>query len=138
MPARKLFVNVMVRDLPASMAFFRAMGFKFNPQFTNEQAAALMFGGDAFAMLLTEPMFRSFTDREPCDMRTHIEGMYALTCDSRAEVDALMGKALAAGGSEPRPPMDHGFMYQRTLGDLDGHVWELFWMDPGALQAEPD
>lgn len=135
MPARKMFVNVMVKDLPASKEFFLKLGFTFNPQFTDENAASLEFGGDAYAMLLTEPFFRSFTDREPCDTRTHLEGLYALTCEDRAEVDRIVDAGVAAGGTEPRPAMDHGFMYQRSLADLDGHVWEFFWMNPEYVHA---
>lgn len=134
MSARKVFINVAVRDLDASKAFFEAMGFSINPKFTDENAACVMFGGDAYAMLLTHKMFSSFTGREIIDARTHVEGLFALSCEDRAEVDQIMEKGLAAGGTEPRPADDHGFMYQRSLADLDGHVWELFWMDPAAAE----
>lgn len=130
---RKLFLNLPVRDLKRSMEFFSKLGFEFNPQFTDETATCMLIGEDAYAMLLVHEKFKQFTKNEICDTRTHTEGLFALTAQSRAEVDELVNKALAAGGKPAQPPVDHGFMYTCTFYDLDGHHWEIFWMDPAAL-----
>jgi predicted lactoylglutathione lyase len=132
--SRKMFVNLVVRDLTRSMDFFRSLGFDFNPKFTDQNGACMIVGDDAFVMLLTEPFFRRFTRREPCDTTTHTEGLFALSCASKAEVDDLVKKAVAAGGSHAMEPQDHGFMYGWSFYDPDGHHWEVFWMDPKAAQ----
>lgn len=132
--SRKLFVNLPVRDLDASMAFFRKLGFEFNPQFTDDKAACMIFSEEAFAMLLREPFFRGFTKREICDTRTHTETLLALSCTSRAEVDELVHQAIAAGGKPAMDPQEHGFMYAWSFYDLDGHHWEVLWMDPSHAQ----
>jgi uncharacterized protein len=133
-PSRKIFVNLPVRDLNKSMAFFSTLGFEFNPKFTDENAACMIISQEAFAMLLTEPFFKTFTRREPCDTTRYTEGLFALSCDSRAEVDELVKKAIAAGATHAMDPQDHGFMYGWSFYDLDGHHWEIFWMDPKAAQ----
>ena len=133
--SRKLFVNLAVRDLGRAMAFFSALGFRFNPQFTDEKAACMIVSEDAFVMLLAEPFFRTFTTRQPCDTATHTEGLFALSCSSRAEVDDLVRTAVAAGGGHAMPPQDHGFMYGWSFYDPDGHHWEVMWMDPASLQG---
>lgn len=130
--ARKIFVNLPIRDMQRSQAFFRALGFEFNPQFTNEQGACMVVGEDIFVMLLVEPFFRTFTKKPVADARESTEVLVCLSCDSREEVDALVRKALAAGGKAPNAPQDHGFMYGHGFEDLDGHLWELVWMDPNA------
>lgn len=135
--SRKIFVNLPVKDLDRVKQFWRSLGFTFNPQFTDDNAGCLVFGQDAYAMLLTEKFFRTFTKKEICDTKTHCEGLFALSCESRAEVDALMDKALSHGAVEPTAPQDHGFMYQRGFYDLDQHHWEVFWMDPAHVQAQP-
>lgn len=132
-PPRMLFVNLPVSDLGRSMAFFAALGFEFNPKFTDENAACMIISDAACAMLLVTSYFKTFTKKEPCDSRTHTEGIFALSCSSRAEVDALVGKALAAGGKPAMPPVDHGFMYGASFYDLDDHHWEVLWMDPEAI-----
>jgi predicted lactoylglutathione lyase len=132
--SRKMFVNLAVRDLKKSMAFFSAFGFQFNPKFTDEKAACMVISDDAFVMPLTEPFFRTFTKRAPCDTSTHTEGLFALSCGSRAEVDEMVKKAIAAGGTHAMNPQDHGFMYTWSFYDLDGHHWEVLWMDPKAAQ----
>ena len=134
--SRKIFVNLAVRDLKKSMDFFGKLGFEFNPQFTDDKAACMVFSEDAYAMLLTEPFFKTFTKREICDTATHTEGLFALSCENRAEVDELVNKALAAGGKNAMPPQDHGFMYGSSFYDLDGHHWEVLWMDPAAIQQQ--
>lgn len=131
---RKIFVNLPVRDLQKSMAFFTSLGFEYNRQFTDEKAACMILSEEAFVMLLGEPFFKTFTKREVCDTTRHTEAINALSCASRAEVDALADKALAAGGTAAMPPQDHGFMYGRSFYDLDGHHWEVLWMDPKAIQ----
>lgn len=134
--ARKIFVNLPIREMARSQAFFRALGFDFNPQFTNEQGACMVVGEDIFVMLLVEPFFRTFTQKAIADARATTEVLVCLSCDSRAEVDALVRKALAAGGRAPNPPQDHGFMYGHGFEDLDGHLWELAWMDPKAIPPQ--
>jgi len=133
--ARKLFVNLSVRDLGKSMEFFSRLGFEFNPKFTDDKAACMVVSGDAYVMLLTEPFFKTFTTKAICDTRAQTEGLFALACDSRNEVDVLVEKAVAGGGNPAMPPQDHGFMYVRSFYDLDGHHWEVFWMDPAAANG---
>ncbi|SMF48230.1 hypothetical protein SAMN06265365_11676 [Tistlia consotensis] len=134
--SRKIFVNLPVRDLPRAMAFFEALGFHVNRQFTDETAACLVISEEIYAMLLTEAKFAGFTPKAIADAGKVTEVLTCLSCDSREEVDDLTGRALAAGGREPRPPQDHGFMYGRSFEDPDGHIWELVWMDPSAIRAE--
>ncbi len=131
--ATKIFVNLPVKDLKRSMDFFTKLGFQFNPKFTDDNAACMIVSDEAFVMLLTEPFFRTFTRRKPCDTTTHTEGLFALSCGSRVEVDDLVKKAIAAGGQHAMEPQDHGFMYGWSFYDLDGHHWEPFWMDPKAV-----
>ncbi len=130
--SRKIFVNLPVKDLQKSIAFFTALGFKFNPQFTDENATCMIISEEAFAMLLVEARFKDFTKKAVANAATHTETMLALTAENRAEVDQFADKALAAGGTAAMPPMDLGFMYGRSFYDLDGHHWEVFHMDPGA------
>lgn len=132
---RKLFVNVSVRNLEKAMEFFSRLGFEFNRQFTDEKAACMVVSDEAYFMLLTEPFFRTFARREPCDTSRYTEGMFAISCSGRAEVDELVKKALASGGAPAGPPTDHGFMYAWSFYDLDGHHWEVLWMDPGHVQG---
>jgi predicted lactoylglutathione lyase len=134
--ARKIFVNLPIKDMERSQAFFRALGFSFNPQFTNAQGACMVISEDIFAMLLVEPFFQTFTKKPIADARKSTEVLVCLSCDSREEVDALVKKALTAGGTAPNAPQDHGFMYGHGFEDLDGHVWELVWMDPNAAPPQ--
>lgn len=129
--ARKIFVNLPVRDLQKSVAFFTALGFTFNPKFTDDNATCMIVSEEAFVMLLVQPFFKTFTHRELCDEK-HSEAIFALSCESRAEVDELVKKAIAGGGSHALEPKDHGFMYNWSFYDLDGHHWEVIWMDPAA------
>jgi uncharacterized protein len=132
----KIFVNLPIRDLKKTMAFFSALGFEFNPQFTDDKAACMVLSEEAFVMLLTEPFFKTFTKREICNTSTHTEGLFALSCGSRAEVDDMVSKAVAAGGQHAMPAQDHGFMYGWSFYDLDGHHWEVLWMDPKVIQKQ--
>ena len=129
----KIFVNLPVKDLAKSRDFFSRLGYSFNPQFSDENAACLVISDDIFAMLLTEPFFQSFTKKKIADAGTGTEVMIALSADSRADVDELADKALAAGGRSAGDPQDHGFMYGRSFYDLDDHHWEVVWMDPSAI-----
>jgi predicted lactoylglutathione lyase len=133
--SRKMFVNLPVRDLKRSMDFFGKLGFSFNSQFTDDKAACMIIGEDAFVMLLSEAFFRTFTRKELCDTSKYTEGLVALSCTSRAEVDAMVKTAIAAGGTHAVDAQDHGFMYGWSFYDLDGHHWEVVWMDPKALAS---
>ncbi|WP_428262320.1 VOC family protein [Haliangium sp.] len=131
---RMLFLNLPVRDLDASKTFFGALGFDFDPRFTDDKAACMILDeGSAYAMLLTEPFFDTFTPRRRCDTKTECEGLFALSCVDRGEVDALADKAVVAGGTSAGDPTDHGFMYSKSFHDLDGHQWSLIWMDVDAV-----
>ena len=130
---RKLFLNLPVRDLERSKAFFAKLGFAFNPQFTNADGACMVVSDEAFVMLLPETRFTDFTKRRICDTTTHTEGLFALSCESRAAVDEMVKTALAYGGTHAMEPQDHGFMYGWSFYDPDGHHWEVFWMDPKAI-----
>ncbi|PZQ20515.1 MAG: glyoxalase/bleomycin resistance/extradiol dioxygenase family protein, partial [Stenotrophomonas acidaminiphila] len=125
----QIFVNLPVRDLDRSKAFFTALGYANNPQFTDENAACLVISDTIYVMLLVEPFFQGFTRKTICNARTHTEAILCLSAESRAGVDALADKALAAGGSETLEAKDYGFMYQRSFQDPDGHQWEVVHMD---------
>lgn len=129
----KIFVNLPVKDLERSKAFFTSLGFQFNPQFTDEKAGCLVIGDDVFFMLLTETYFKTFIQKEIADASRSTETILALTCDSKAKVDELVDKALAAGGRPFNESKDLGFMYNRSFQDPDGHLWEFVWMDPAAM-----
>ncbi len=130
--AKKIFVNLPVKDLQKSIEFFTKIGFTFNPQFTDENATCMIISDHIFAMLLVEKRFKDFTKKEIIDAKRQVEVLNALSVDSREEVDAFLAKALAAGATEPVPPQDYGWMYARDIEDLDGHVWEVFYMDEKA------
>lgn len=130
--ARQIFVNLPVKDLPRSVAFFTALGFSFNPQFTSENATCMIVDENIFVMLLVEPFFQGFIKKTICDAHKNTEVLVCLSCESRAEVDELAAKAVAAGGTIPREPEDHGFMYGHAFEDPDGHIWELVYMVPQA------
>jgi uncharacterized protein len=131
--AREIFVNLPVKNMERSKAFFGALGFTFNPQFTNEQGACMVIeDGSIYAMLLVEPFFQTFTKKAIADASKMTEVLLCLSCKSREEVDDLVKKAITAGGSAPNAPQDHGFMYGHGFQDLDGHIWELMYMDPNA------
>ena len=130
--SRQIYVNLAVRDPKRSTEFFRKLGFEFNPQFSDDNAACMIVSDAAGVMLLAEPYFKTFTKRAPCDTSRNTEALLALSCSSRAEVDELVKTAVAAGGKHAMDPQDHGFMYGWSFYDLDGHHWEVFWMDPTA------
>ncbi|MGH3137100.1 MAG: VOC family protein [Gaiellaceae bacterium] len=136
--ARKIFVNVAVEDLDRSVEFFTTLGFEFDPRFTDETATCMVISDEAFVMLLVESKFKEFTKKELVDASAQTEAILAVSAESREAVDELADAALAAGGSAANDPMDYGFMYGRSFNDLDGHLWEVMWMDPAAIeQHEP-
>lgn len=124
----QMFINLPVKDLPRSRKFFEGMGYSFNPQFSNDQGACLVLGEHSFAMLLTHDFFAGFTPKPIGDAHANTSSLIALSCASREKVDELVKLAVAGGATMPKPPVDHGFMYQHGFHDLDGHVWEVFWM----------
>ena len=131
----KIFVNLPVKDLEKLKEFFLKLGYSFNQQFTDEKAASLVISEHIYAMLITEPFFKTFIpNKEIADTAKTKEVLVALSTNSKEEVDELTNKAIAAGGRQFREPEDHGFMYARSFEDLDGHVWEVIWMDPGFVQ----
>jgi uncharacterized protein len=131
--AKQIFVNLPVKDLDRSVAFFTALGFTFNPMFTDENATCMIVAGDIYVMLLVQPFFQTFTPKPLCDAHAQTEVLVCLGVENRAEVDDLVAKALAAGGKTPNPAKDYGFMYQHGFEDLDGHLWELAYMDLAAF-----
>ena len=134
--ANMIFVNLPVRDLKASMAYYKALGFDHNPQFTDDTAACIVISDTIFVMLLTHDKFREFTNTPIPDAKAEIGALYALLRDSREAVDTIAEAALKAGGSEQRAATDYGFMYGRAIADLDGHVWEYTWMDMSQFPSE--
>jgi predicted lactoylglutathione lyase len=133
--ATKIFVNLPVKDLKKSIEFFTNLGYKFNPQFTDETATCMIIGEDIYVMLLTEPKFRMFTPKPICDATRSTEVLVALSMENRPAVDEMVRKAVAAGGTTYNDPQDHGFMYAHGFQDLDGHIWEVFFMEPSAVNA---
>lgn len=128
----KLFLNLPIKDLQKSVTFFTQLGFTFNPKFTDENATCMIVSEDIYVMLLVEKFFQTFTKKSICDTKTSTEALIALSFESKEAVDAMMTKVLAAQGTEPKSATDQGFMYSRYFEDVDGHNWELFWMDPRA------
>ncbi len=130
---KQIFVNLPVKDLNRSKEFFAKLGFTFNPQFTDQNAACMVISEDFYAMLLVEPFFKTFTKKEIANAKNNTEVLIALSEESKKNVDEMLSKALAAGAKEARESQDHGFMYGRSFEDLDGHIWEIFWMDPKTI-----
>ena len=129
---KQIYVNLPVKNLDRTKEFFSALGYSVNPQYSNDQAVCMVISDDIFAMLLVEDFFKTFTTKPIADATKTTEVLVCLSCDSREEVDSLVKKALAAGGRAPNPIQDYGFMYSHGFEDLDGHVWELVYMDPNA------
>ncbi len=124
----QIFVNLPIADMARSKAFFTSLGYAFNPDFTNDKGAGLVLGENLYAMLLVRDFFETFTDKPVADAHETTEVLVCLNCESRAEIDALVAKAIVAGGTAPREAKDHGFMYAHGFEDLDGHIWELVCM----------
>jgi predicted lactoylglutathione lyase len=134
--ATQIFMNLPVRDLDRSVQFFTALGFTFNQDYTDENATCMVINDDAFVMLLVEKFFKTFTAKEIVDATSATEAIMAFSVDSREAVDEMVGKALAAGGTESQPVQDYGFMYSHSFQDPDGHLWEVMWMDPAGPPAD--
>jgi uncharacterized protein len=132
--SRMIFVNLPVQDLTKSVEFFSALGFEFNQQFTDDNTTCMVVSEHACVMLLVRPFFATFTTKDVADSATTTGAVVALSAASREEVDALADKALELGGRMIKEPQDEGYMYGRSFYDIDGHAWEIMWMDPGALQ----
>jgi uncharacterized protein len=132
----KIFVNLPVKDLNKTIEFFTKLGFKFNPQFTDENATCMIVGEDIFVMLLIENFFKTFTKKQICDTSKNTEVIVALSAEGREKVDQMINKAIESGGRESREPQDHGWMYGRSFEDIDGHLWEIIFMDESAMKKD--
>ncbi|MFJ6697649.1 VOC family protein [Streptomyces sp. NPDC091272] len=130
-----IFLNLPVKDLEASKNFFGKLGYGFNEQFSDDKTASMVISDTIVVMLLTEPRFKDFTKKEIADTATTTEALIAISAESRAKVDELCDAALSAGAAPAAEPQDHGFMYGRSFQDLDGHNWEVIWMDPAAVEG---
>ena len=127
--AKQIFINLAVRDVQKSMDFYTELGFTNNPQFSDENGKCMVWSDDIFVMILSYDKFKSFVNKPIADTKSTIAGIYSLSLDSIDDVDNLMINGLNAGGTEPNEMRDYGFMQQRTIEDLDGHTWEVFYMD---------
>jgi predicted lactoylglutathione lyase len=134
--SQMIFVNLPVNDLEVTKSFWSKLGFSFNPQFSDETTACLVFSDTIYAMLITQPRFKEFTKKDIADAATSTEVILCLSADSREKVDEMADAALAAGGSPANEAQDHGFMYGRSFQDPDHHLWEVMWMDVEAATAE--
>ena len=130
---KQIFINLPIKDLNKTNAFFTGLGFSFNPQFSNEIATCVILGENIFAMLLKEEFFKSFTTKEICDAKKSTETLICIQVESREKVNELLTIAIASGGNEHREKQDHGWMYARSMEDLDGHIWEIMFADPSAM-----
>lgn len=131
--ATKVFINLPVKNLEKSMEFFKNLGYNFNPQFTDENAASMVVSENIFVMLLTETYFKTFTKKQICDAKTSTEVLIALDTNSREEVQQTITKAKELGATIYAEPQDHGWMYQHSFADLDGHQWEIAYMDANQM-----
>ncbi|MBW4489638.1 MAG: VOC family protein [Trichocoleus desertorum ATA4-8-CV12] len=129
----QIFVNLPVKNLKQSIEFFTQLGFQFNPQFTDETATCMIVSESIFVMLLTHEKFKTFTPNTICDATKSTEVLVCLSTESREKIDEMVRKAIARGGTTYNEPQDHGFMYAHGFQDLDGHIWELMYMEPSAI-----
>lgn len=136
--ATQVFVNLPTTDLERAKAFYTGLGWKIEPNFTDDNAACIVIDVNVFLMVLTREFFATFTDKPIADPKTSLQVETALSSDSRAAVDALAERALAAGGREPRDAQDMGFMYSRSFEDPDGNLFRTLWMDPVAAENGPE
>ena len=132
----QIFINLPVRDLAKARAFYVALGYRINEQFSDDTAACVVISDIIHVMLLTHAKFAGFTPKPISDATQATEVLNALSCENRAEVDERVRRAVAAGGRIVREPNDHGFMYEHAFSDPDGHIWEAFWMDPAAIAPQ--
>ena len=137
-PGRTLFVTLPVADVEGSKAFFSSLGFTFDPAFADENAACMLVGEQSTVMLLSRARFAQLSKLPTADPRTHALALYSFGVPTRDDVDAVAARALAAGGTEADGAEDHGFMYTRSFFDLDGHGWQVMWMDPAAAAQGPE
>ena len=137
-PGRTLFVSLPVADVERSKAFFAQLGFSFDARMTDETAACMLVGEHAFVMLLSREKFAEFSKLPIADPTTHALALYCFSVSSRDEVDSVSAAALAAGATEADDAEDYGFMYSRSFFDLDGHGWQVMWMDPAAAEQGPE
>lgn len=129
----KIFLNLAVKDLNKAVSFYNGLGFSTNPKFTNEKGACLVIDENIFVMLLVEEFYKTFTKKQICDSATTSEVLISISLDSRKQVDEMLEKAVNAGGTDYIEAKDYGWMYQRTFLDLDGHHWEVFFMDESQI-----
>ncbi len=135
--ATMIFVNLPVKDLNKSVEFFTKLGYQFNAEFTDENATCIIISDTIYVMLLVESFFQTFTHKKIVDATTSTETIISLSADSREQVDELISKAVAAGATTPHSPQDHGYMYGHGYQDLDGHLWNVMYMDPAVLPEQP-
>jgi predicted lactoylglutathione lyase len=133
---KEIYVNLVVTDLEQTRAFWESLGFSFNPQFSDEKALCLVMGDNIYAMLILPDFFQTFTTKKIIDSQNEVEVLTAVSVESREKVDELVEKGIAAGGTETREPMDYGWMYNRALADLDGHVWEILFADASQIPVD--
>jgi predicted lactoylglutathione lyase len=134
--ATQMYLNLPVKDLDKTVAFFTALGFSFNPAFTDENATCMIINDDAYVMLLVENFFKTFTSKAVADASSTTEAIMAFSVDTREAVDEMVRKALASGGTPSQEAQDYGFMYSHSFQDPDGHLWEVMWMDPTGPPAD--
>ena len=132
----KVFVNLPVKDLNKTVGFFTKLGYKFNPEFSDERSKCMIITDDISVMLLVEPFFKTFTTKEICDTRKSTESILSLSADSRIQVDQILKKTIEAGGIEAGKPQDMGWAYERSFQDPDGHLWEVIYMDPSKRSSQ--
>ncbi|WP_394184745.1 VOC family protein [Metabacillus halosaccharovorans] len=131
--SKNIFINLPVKDVKKSISFFRSLGFEFNAQFTTDDTASMIISDNIFALIMTEDRFKEFSKKEIVDTSTSAEAILCLSADNRDQVDKLVNKAVASGGKISNDPQDHGFMYGWGFQDLDGHIWEVVYMDESAM-----
>jgi uncharacterized protein len=134
--SKNIFINLPVKDLNKSTNFFKELGFEFNPQFSDENTSSMIISDNIFALLMVEERFKEFSKKEIADTTSSAEAIFCLSAESREQVDEFVNKALAAGGKSYSDPQDHGFMYGWGFQDLDGHIWEIVYMDESAFNQE--
>ncbi|MET3029231.1 VOC family protein [Flavobacterium sp. UW10123] len=131
----KIFLNLAVKDLNSAVSFYNGLGFSTNPKFTNEKGACLVIDENIFVMLLVEEFYQTFTKKQICDPKTTSEALMAISVDTREQVDEMMEKAIKSGGTDYNQAQDYGWMYQKTFLDVDGHHWEVFFMDESQIPS---
>ncbi len=136
--AKQIFINLAVTDIEKSMSFYTSLGFTNNPQFSDDSAKCMVWSEDIFLMIMNHEKFKTFATKPIADTKNTLAGLFSLSMESLDEVNTFMDRGLTAGGIEPHPMRDYGFMQQRTLEDFDGHSWEVFYMDISKFPAEEE